>query len=347
MTAGDSIVVDTRSAAAPTAVTEVAAITTVGSVGGTITSAGHGLAVGDKITLNVDEAADDGTYEVVTQADANTITVAGAVALTADAAQVGATVSKYFVNDLSNNAGSTQTTKTLNAVSDADVTKPVLSLTVTCTQGTDAVLSNGTTLKATANATFGPQGVNGNVWTMAIVNSRGSLMPTVVVDDTAKTITVTGDMAYVSASDIQAVYAQGGGVAWAFATQTGTASSMIGSASATTASTLIKSSGGNAGDVVGTQSCALSVKSTEKLQAMAADDVTGVVAINGVATACTANPCTSAATTETGGWSSISFTEKFDAWTQPIADGTVTFTMTSTAIKDAKGNTVTTLALVD
>jgi hypothetical protein len=347
MTAGDSIVVDTRSAAAPVAIASIAAIATAGIVGGTVTTAAHGLAIGDKITISgATAAADNGSYEVLTVPSTTTFTVRGAAAFTVQGG-AGGTVSKYFVNDLSNNAGSAQTTKTLNAVSDADVTKPVLSLAVTCTQGTDAVLSNGTTLKATADATKGPQGVNGNVWTMAIVNSRGSLMPTVVVDDTAKTITVTGDMAYVSASDIQAVYAQGGGVAWAFATQTGTASSMIGSASATTASTLIKSSGGNAGDVVGTQSCALSVKSTEKLQAMAADDVTGVVAINGVATACTANPCTSAATTETGGWSSISFTEKFDAWTQPIADGTVTFTMTSTAIKDAKGNTVTTLALVD
>jgi putative cell wall-binding protein len=347
MVAGDSIKVDTRSAAAPVAIASIATITTAGIVGGTVTTAtAHGLAIGDKITISgATEAADNGSYEVLTVPLTTTFTVRGAAALAVQGA-AGGTVSEYFVNDLSNNAGSTQTTKTLNAVSDADVTKPVLTLTVKCTQGTDAVLSNGTTLKATSTA-FGPQGVNGNVYKMSIVNVRGSLMPTVVVDATAKTITVSGDMAYVSASDVQSVYAQAGGVAWTFATQTGTASSMIGSASATTAATVIKSSGGNAGDVVGAQSCALSIKSTEKLQTIAADAVTGVVAINGVATACTANPCTSAATTETAGWSSIAFTEKFDAWTSPIADGTVTVTLTSTAIKDAKGNVVTTLALVD
>jgi len=91
----------------------------------------------------------------------------------------------------------------------------------------------------------------------------------------------------------------------------------------------------------------MKLTSTEKLQTIAADGVTGVIAINGVATACTANPCTSAATTEVAGWSSISFTEKFDAWTQPIADGTITMTLTSSLIKDSKGNVVTTLALVD
>ena len=75
--------------------------------------------------------------------------------------------------------------------------------------------------------------------------------------------------------------------------------------------------------------------------------VTAVAAVNGVATAFTANPGTNDVLSHLYGWKRITFTEKFDAWTLPIADGTVTITLTSALIKDAKGNTVTTLALVD
>ena len=80
---------------------------------------------------------------------------------------------------------------------------------------------------------------------------------------------------------------------------------------------------------------------------MAANDVTAVAAVNGVATAFTASPGTSDALSVATGWKRITFTETLDAWTLPIADGTVTITLTSSAIKDAAGNTVTALALVD
>ena len=343
MTAGDSIVVDARSAATPTAVTEVAAI--AAPAGGTITSAAHGLAVGDKITLNVDAAADDGTYEVMTVADANTFTVQGAAALTADAAQVGATVSKYFVNDLSENAGTAQTTKTMNATNDADSTKPVLTVKLTCTQGAEAVLSNGTTIKATAHGTYGPQGVAGNAYKMFVNNSRGLALPTVVVDATAMTITITADLAYTSISDVNQAYVNAGGLAWAFAHQTGSATAMIGTASKTTAATPIKSSGGHAGDVVGAQSCTAAVTSNEYLQEMAADATTAVAAINGVATAFSANDGTSDALAD--GWKSITFDGVLAAWTSTIADGTTTITLNGSNIKDMAGNVVTSLALVD
>jgi hypothetical protein len=89
------------------------------------------------------------------------------------------------------------------------------------------------------------------------------------------------------------------------------------------------------------------VDSTERLQDIAVNGVTAVAAVNGVATAFTANPGTSDVLATAYGWKRITFTEKFDAWTLPIVDGTVTITLTSSAIKDAAGNTVTSLALVD
>jgi len=319
-------------------------------VGGTITTtAAHGYAIGDRITLDTDEAGDDGVYEVISVPSTTTFTVQADAALAADASQVGATVRKGWVNDLSNNGGVLTLTKTMNAVNDADVAKPVLSTTVTCTQGADATLSNGTTVKAVATNIYGPQGVAGNTYKMYVVNSRGISLPTVVVDATAATITITADLAYTSISDVQAAYANTGGIAWsfAFAASPATALTAIGTASATTAATPITSAGGSTGDVVGAQSCAVRVDSTERLQAIAADAVTAVAAVNGVATAFTASPGTSDVLSTVYGWKRITFTEKFDAWTLPIADGTVTITLTGAVIKDAKGNTVTALALVD
>jgi hypothetical protein len=310
------------------------------------TSAVHGLAIGDKITLDVTQAADDGTYEVLTVPSTTTFTVRGSVALTAQGGAAG-TVSQYWVNDLSNNAGLTQTTKTMNAVNDADVTKPILSVALTCTQGTDATLSNGTTLKAVATNIYGPQGVAGNTYKMYVVNSRGISLPTVVVDATAATITITADLAYTSVADVQAAYANTGAIAWSFTFAGGsaTAATAIGTASATTAATPIKSSGSHTGDVVGAQSCTAKVTSNEYLQEMAADGTTAVAAINGVATAFSANDGTSDAIAD--GWKTITFDGVLAAWTLPIVDGTTTITLNGSLIKDMKGNVVTNLALVD
>ena len=187
------------------------------------------------------------------------------------------------------------------------------------------MLSNGTTIKATADATKGPQGVAGNGYKMYVINSRGLALPTVVVDDTAMTITITADLAYTSISDVQSAYANAGGEAWAFAHQTGTATAMIGTSSATTAATPIQSSGGHAGDTVGAQSCVATVTSNEYLQEMAADATTAVAAINGVATAFSAADGTSDALAD--GWKSITFDGVLAAWTSTIADGTVTLSL--------------------
>jgi hypothetical protein len=311
------------------------------------TSAVHGLAIGDKITLvGVTQAGDNGTYEVRTVPTTTTFTVQGAAALTVQGGAAG-TVSQYWVNDLSNNAGLTQTTKTMNAVNDADAAKPILSVALTCVQTTDAVVSNGTTLKATSHAVYGPQGVAGNTYKMYVVNSRGISLPTVVVDATAATITITADLAYTSVADVQAAYANTGAIAWSFTFAGGsaTAATAIGTASATTAATPIKSSGSHTGDVVGAQSCTAKVTSNEYLQEMAADGTTAVAAINGVATAFSANDGTSDAIAD--GWKTITFDGVLAAWTLPIVDGTTTITLNGSLIKDMKGNVVTALALVD
>ena len=78
---------------------------------------------------------------------------------------------------------------------------------------------------------------------------------------------------------------------------------------------------------------------------MAADGTTAVAAINGVATAFSANDGTSDALAD--GWKKITFDGVLAAWTSTIADGTTTITLNGSNIKDMAGNVVTSLALVD
>jgi hypothetical protein len=342
--AGDTIEVKPQLAAA-VEVNGVAAVSTAGLLGGTFTTLAHTLSVGDIFAYRgAENAANNGSYVVVSTSGATNIGVRAVAALTADNDVAGQRINENVVYDLSENAGAATVTKTMNAVNDADTTKPVLTAAVTCTQGTDATLSNATTIKAVANATYGPQGVAGNTYKMYVNNSRGLAMPTVVVDDTAATITITADLAYTSISDVNQAYVNAGGVAWSFAHQTGSATAMIGTASKTTAATPITSAGGGAGDVLGTQTCTFKVTSNEYLQTLVVNGTTAVAAVNGVAA--TVADGTSVAMSATSGWKTITFETGITGWTKPIADGTVTITLNGSLIKDAAGNVVTALALV-
>jgi putative cell wall-binding protein len=309
----------------------------------TLTTVGNTtMAVGDSIGLaGVATAGDNKAYTVHSIAGATTVTVRTSAACTSAADVAGQRVNEGVVYDLSENAGAATITKTLNAITDADVTKPVLTVKLTCTQGSDVVIGNGGTLKATADGTYGPQGVNGNVYKMHVTNVRGSLMPSVTVDDTAKTIRILGDLAYIAANDLQSVYAQAGGVAWTFATVTGTAGDKLGTATATTAAAPLSYASGTAG----AQSCKIKVSSNEILQTMAADATTAVAAVNGVAVAISDGG--SDAMTVASGYKSFTLTGAITAWKLPLADNTVTITLNGSLIKDQKGNTVTLLSLVD
>ena len=337
--AADTILVKPQLATA-VEVNGVAAVATVGVLGGTFTTLAHTLSVGDVFAYRGAAAsANNGSYVVVATTGNTNITVRKSVALTADADVAGQRINDNVVYDVSDNAGSATLTKTMNALNDADVTKPVLSAAITCVQGADAVLSNGTTVKASATAS-GPQGVNGNSYKMFVVNNRGLTVPTVAVDTTAMTITITADLAYTSISDVQNAYSNGGGAAWTFAHVTGTATAMIGTASATTAATPIKSSGGQTDDAVGAQVCTVKVNSNEVLQDLADNAITATAAVNGVATAFTDGTSVVLAV----GWKQITFAGTLSAWTAPIVAGTVTITL-SAGPSDAKGNTVTVLQM--
>jgi hypothetical protein len=336
----DSIVVKTASA--PTQ-----ACTTITSVGGSkvinVTSA-TGIAAGDWVSVSgLTASAENGAY-LVDSVSGTAITMDRASNFTAQAGAGGAhnvmCEGQSGVRDASDNFGATTTTRTIATLQHTDAVKPVLTAKTTCVQYTSAVISDGSKLKATSNAAAGgPIGVAGNAWRMSIVNSRGLLVPTVAVDNTAMTITVTADLAYASAEDIQAAYANSGGVAFTLARVSQNANVAMGTASATVVAA--KSTDSGTGDTAGAQRCTVKVTSNENIQPISSGGVTVVVAINGVAQTFNTNANMGASATDRTISSLHYYTPAL-----PVVAGTVTTTLTGT-IKDTAGNTVTALALQD
>ena len=83
----------------------------------------------------------------------------------------------------------------------SDAVAPTMSGSAVCVHDTASTRTRGS-LKVTDN---GKRGANGNAYTLSVVNQRGLLIPTVSVDDTAKSITVTLDSGYHTIADIVTV----------------------------------------------------------------------------------------------------------------------------------------------
>jgi hypothetical protein len=338
----DSIVVKTASAPAQ-------ACTTIASVANSrvinVTS-GTGIAAGDFVSVSgLTASAENGAYYVAS-VSTNAITVLRtSAAFTAQGSGNGAhnvmCEGQSGVKDLSDNFGATTTTRTLATLQHTDAVKPVLTAKTTCVQHTNAVISDGSTLKATPVVLGGgPLGVAGNAWRMSIVNSRGALLPTVAVDATAMTITVTADLAYASAEDIEAAANNAGITSWNLARVSQNANVAMGTASATLVAA--KSTDGGTGDTAGVQRCTVKVTSNENIQPIADNGVSAVVAVNGVAQTWNGADATFGASTLDRSVASSSYYSP----ALPVVAGTVTTTLTGT-IKDTAGNTVTALALQD
>jgi hypothetical protein len=343
--AADSFVFDGRLKFASVAIASTAPISVLHAPGCTITTgAVHGLVVGDIVDIaGLTTAADNGTFEVDTRTSTTVFTVRMLAACNGAAGSAGTTSEAGgIVYDVSNNAGTSATTKTVNSITDADVTKPVLTASFLCTQAaTVPTIGNGTSVVASASQVYGPKGVAANAWKLNIVNSRGMMIPKVVVDDTAKSVTITGDLAYSSIEDVQASATNDGILSWSFSRSSGTG--VIGTTSATTVA--LKTNGGGTGDVPGTQTCSISVTSNERLQTTlrTANTVTGAVAVNGVATTLDSAGAFGVVNANLTKFTSTGTI----APTSTVVAGTVTVTLTDSGalLKDMKGNQVTVLAI--
>ena len=337
----DQIVVKTASA--PTQ-----ACTTVASVANslvvTVTS-GTNIVAGDYVSVSgLTASGENGAY-YVTSVSTNAITLGASANFTAQGAGNGAhnvmCEGQSGVRDASDNFGATTTTRTLATLQHTDAVKPILTAKTTCVQYTNAVISDGSKMKATpVVAGGGPLGVAGNAWRMSIVNSRGMLLPTVAVDATALTITITADLAYATAEDVEAAANNAGIASWNFARVSQGANVALGTAAATLVAQ--KSTDGGTDDTAGAQRCTVKVTSNENIQPIADNGVSATVAINGVAQTWNGADATFGASTADRSVASSSYYTP----ALPVVAGTVTTTLTGT-IKDTAGNTVTVLALQD
>jgi putative cell wall-binding protein len=228
------------------------------------------------------------------------------------------------ITDRSTNAGTTTKTKTMHATLDADVSAPVFTSSVACTQASATTLKRDI-LTATATATGGSFGVEGNTYSMKVVNSRGLVIPTVVI--VGKVITVTADLAYTTTEDIAAVAVNNGvSSKWTFGRSGGTALDKIG----TDAVTTVNAGYLSAGSTAGVQACTLKLTPNERLR------------IEKIGTAVTASivfggaqlVAASAATFSTTG-NTVSFASMAPAL--PVTAQSVSYTLNA-AWTDLKGN---------
>jgi len=84
----------------------------------------------------------------------------------------------------------------------ADAAAPAAAVgAIRCVRTNDATVTSGVAIN------FPLAGTAGNLWSMSVINSRGLLIPSVVVDEVAKTITITADTMYHTSGDIATVMA--------------------------------------------------------------------------------------------------------------------------------------------
>ena len=149
------------------------------------------------LTKNV-RAADisgTGTEFVITVATDETATLSAAAPYTV------VTIASSWIKDL---ASPTTLSPVVDVVTTSapDVTGPTLTAVgVTCTAGNLGSWTAGD-LTLTAVALKALDGAVANQYTMSVVNSRGLLKPSVKVDATAKTITITADTGYHTVADV-------------------------------------------------------------------------------------------------------------------------------------------------
>ena len=121
----------------------------------------------------------------------------------------GVSLKKEAIVDLVGNGAANDS----SAAPAKDATAPTSSVTsTTCTGVSKASMSRGgLTLTAAA------RGVAANSWKLTVVNSRGLIWPSIAIDSTAKTVTVTIDQGYHTGADIATAAANAGQKApWVF-----------------------------------------------------------------------------------------------------------------------------------
>jgi len=155
----------------------------------------------------------------------------------------GVSLKKEAIVDLVGNVAANDS----SAAPAKDALAPTSSVTSTvCTGVSKASMSRGGLTLTAAS-----RGVAANSWKLTVVNSRGLIWPSIAIDSTAKTVTVTIDQGYHTGADIATAAANAGQLApWVFS---GTATAVT----ATLTDVTVLASG------LGYQSCASVVSFSE------------------------------------------------------------------------------------
>jgi len=231
------------------------------------------------------------------------------------------------ITDRSTNAGTTTKTKTMHAVLDADVAKPVMTTTVTCTRSSDAIIKRGI-LTADAGALGNANSVIGNTYSMKVSNSRGLRVPTIDINTTTKVIHVTADLAYTSVADVAKAHANANGTTnWTFVRSGGSAGDAIGTSAVTIANATFLS----AGSTAGVQSCTMKLTSSEQIRAELAAGQTAAIVFGG---------------TQIVAASGLTFSTQLNTVTSaafapatPVTAASVSYTLSAASLADSAGNT--------
>jgi hypothetical protein len=206
----------------------------------------------------------------------------------------------------------------------ADATAPTISVSaVNCAaDASAAITAGGTTFTATNGKA--QDGAAGNSYRLTVVNSRGLMTPSFVVDDTAKTIVVTADVGYHTPNDLIGYQTStGAGGNWTITAGTGllTATVVAGSS------------------LAGDSNCTLTLSSNEPIMLATAGITISVAGLNAGYISAVADANTAvyaAATANTSGRMSRTIT--FD--TKILGAGSAAFAASTSGISDQKGNNV-------
>jgi len=230
---------------------------------------------------------------------------------TINAALAAGKVAKVSADALPDLAGNTPDVD-VSATAADDSSAAVLSVAgVTCIQGAGFAKMSKGDLDVTAKATS-TLGAAGNLYSLAVVNQRGLLVPTVSVNADTKVITVTADTGYHTPQDVTTaarnslvedallgnwVFTDNGGVAGLVATTT------------------------NALSTAGSSDCTIEVTSNEPMGVTSAS-----VTVGGFAAVVTAGPTITGAGAVTGTSDAKALSFDIDITTTLLGDGAISFT---------------------
>jgi putative cell wall-binding protein len=207
----------------------------------------------------------------------------------------------------------------------ADSTAPVVSVNaINCVAAANAAITAGGTT-FTATAAKAQAGAAGNSYRLTVVNSRGLMQPSFVVDDTAKTIVVTADVGYHTPNDL---------IAYQTSTGAGGNWTITAGAGLLTATVVAGSS------LAGISNCTMNIASNEPIIIASAGVTVSVAGLNAgyisTAPAVTGTASYVAATANSGGLMSRTITFS----TKILGAGSIGWASGVTGVSDQNGNNV-------